>query len=321
MLGRRQYRIKIMQALYAYFQGGEPRIEIAEKNLFRSIDQTSELFFLQFSALIEFLDYYEKRTEEARHKFFPTEEEKNPNTRLITNAVSVILHQNEELARKAEQYKFNWADEQEMFRKMYVRLKESKDHSEYLNASGTSFEADRDFISRLFRKVVVRSADLQYYCEEKSIHWADDYDWAGLFVLKALKQIPADLPPAASLVSLLEREDDEDPAGDRKFISDLFTKTIVHSDEYAVLIGERTRNWELDRIALTDIILLKMALTELLYFQNIPVKVTMNEYIEISKYFSSAKSKLFINGILDKMVTDLRKEGRIEKTGRGLLEK
>lgn len=321
MLGRRQYRIKILQSLYAYFQGGEPRVEIAEKNLFQSIEKTVELYYLFFSALLEFIDFYEVRTEEARHKFYPTEEEKNPNTRLLANAIVRTLRENREIKRADERYKFNWADDQELFRKIFIKIRDSKELRDYLESTGDTHETDRDFITRLFRKFILRSADLQFYCEERSIYWADDYDWAALFVMKTLKSIPPGFPAEGKLISLLEREEDEDPSDDQRFIRDLFTKTILHSDEFSALISERTRNWELDRIALTDIILLKMALAELLFFPSIPVKVTFNEYIEISKHFSSAKSKLFINGILDKLVSDLREQGRITKTGRGLLDK
>jgi N utilization substance protein B len=321
MLGRRQYRIKILQALYAYFMGGEPRIETAEKNLFHSIDKTYELFYLQFSFLMEFIDYYRNRTEEAKHKFYPTEEEKNPSTRLIDNRVVLCLQQNKDLAKKTATYKFNWADEQEILRKIFMKVRESKEHRDYLLSPEDTFKTDRDFLIRLFRKFILRSPDLLFYCEERSIYWADDYDWAGAFVLKAMKGITEQFPKEGSLISLLDSDDDNEPADDHRFIADLFRKTILHSEEFAGLISERTRNWELERIATTDVILLKMALAELLFFPNIPVKVTLNEYIEISKSFSSVKSKLFINGILDKLVSDLKAAERINKTGRGLLDK
>ena len=320
MLGRRQYRIKTLQALYAFFQGGEPRLDIAEKNLFHSIDKTIELFYMQVSFLLEFIDFYGNRTENARHKFYPTEEEKNPSMRLIENPVVVQLRANVDLARKVDRYKFNWADEQEMLRKIYQKVRDSKETREYLQSGDHSYEADREFLWKLFRKYMARSPELQSFCEDRSIYWADDFDWAASYVIKVLKAITPDFPAAATLESLLE-EEDENPDDDRKFTADLFRKAIIHSDEFGTLIGDRTRNWEVERIALTDIILLKMALTELLFFPNIPVKVTMNEYIEISKHFSSVKSKLFINGILDKLVTDLKAEDRIVKTGRGLVEK
>jgi N utilization substance protein B len=241
--------------------------------------------------------------------------------RLAENPVILQLQQNGELTKKIAQYKFNWGDEQEMLRKTYQKVREGKDHREYLGLTDHSYETERDYIGRLFRKYIARSPELQFYCEERSIYWADDFEWAASFVLKALKTITPDFSAASSLMVLVAKDVEDDPSDDRKFTADLFRKTVIHSEEFSALIGERTRNWELERIALTDIILLKMALTELLFFPNIPVKVTMNEYIEISKYFSSAKSKLFINGILDKLVADLKGEERIAKTGRGLLEK
>jgi len=321
MLGRRQYRIKILQALYAFFQGGEPRIEIAEKNLFNSIDKTYELFYLQFSFLLEFIDFFRQKTEDAKHKFFPTEEEKNPNLRLLENKVVLLLQENNDLLRQIDKYKFNWSEEQDMLRKIYQKAKDSKDYRDYLESSEDSFVFDRDFIALLYKKFIARSPELIFYCEERNIYWVDDYDWAATFVLKVLKTIPENFKAKDTVLAVLAKDSEEDPADDRRFISNLFRKTIIHSEEFATLISERTRNWEVDRIALTDFILLKMALAELLHFPNIPVKVTLNEYIEISKYFSSVKSKLFINGILDKLVSDLREEDKIHKTGRGLLEK
>ena len=319
MLGRRQYRIKVLQGLYAFFQGGEQRIEIAEKNLLHSIDKTTELYFLQLSFLLEVIGFYQQRMEDAKHKFLPTPEELAPNPKLSENLVVIQLLNNQELMRKFDQYKFNWGDDQEMVRKVYQKIRNSKDHLEYLSSPEKSFKEDLEFISKIFRKYIAKSPELQFYCEERSIYWSDDFDWAASFVLKSLKLITPDFTEASSLISLLVRDADENPDEERKFIQDLFRKTIIHSEEFEKMIDERTRNWELDRIALTDIILIKMALTELLHFSNIPVKVTMNEYIEISKYFSSVKSKLFINGILDKMVADLKAENKIKKVGRGLI--
>ncbi|HNY03980.1 MAG TPA: transcription antitermination factor NusB, partial [Bacteroidales bacterium] len=152
-----------------------------------------------------------------------------------------------------------------------------------------------------------------------NIHWDDDFEVAAVFNLKTIRLMPETFASTDSLTGLLTAGLEDDPAEDKKFITGLFRKTIRSSEEYDGLIDARTRNWELERIALTDILLIKMALTELIHFPQIPVKVTMNEYIEISKRFSSQKSKLFINGILDKLVTDLKEEKKIVKTGRGLM--
>ena len=319
MLGRRHYRIKTLQALYAYFQGGEARIEVAEKNLLQSLDKVYELYYLQWSFLLEILHFYRFRMEESKTKFFPTPEEINPNYKLSVNRVVLQLQQNLDLAARISRYKISWTEDQEMVRKVYQKIKASKDLTDYLNSGVSSYHEDQDFLEKLFRKFIAKSGDFQSYCEERSIFWDDDFEVAAVFVLKTIKLISESFTEKDSLTSLFSKDQEDDPDEDRKFILELFRKTIMNTDESDKLIDTRTKNWELDRIALTDILLIKMALTELTNFSQIPVKVTMNEYIEISKQFSSQKSKLFINGIIDKLVSDLTAENKIRKTGRGLM--
>ena len=319
MLGRRHYRIKVLQALYAYFQGGEARIEVAEKNLLHSLDKVYELYFLQLSFLLEVIHFYRFRMEESKTKFYPTPEEVNPSYKLSENRLILQLQQNQQMNDQLVKYKISWTEEQEMVRKVYQKMKTSKDHLEYLASGVSSYREDQDFLEKLFRKFIAKSADLQFYFEERNIFWDDDFEVAAVFVLKTIKLMTESFGETESLTGLLTKGQEIDPDDDRKFILDLFRKTIMNSEESDKLIDARTRNWELERIALTDILLIKMALTELTHFSQIPVKVTMNEYIEISKQFSSQKSKLFINGILDKLVTDLTEEKKIRKTGRGLM--
>jgi N utilization substance protein B len=319
MLGRRHYRIKVLQALYAYFQGGEARIEAAEKNLLTSLDKVYELYFLQLSFLLEVIHFYRFRMEESKTKFFPTPEEVNPSYKLSENRLILQLQQNIQLTENQTNYKISWTEEQEMVRKIYQKLKTSKDLAEYLGSGIGTYREDQDFLEKLFRKFIAKSPDLQFYFEERNIFWDDDFEVAAVFVLKTIKLMSESFGERDSLTGLLTKGQEIDPDDDRKFILELFRKTIMNSDESDKLIDARTRNWELERIALTDILLIKMALTELTHFSQIPVKVTMNEYIEISKQFSSQKSKLFINGILDKLVSDLTEDKKIRKTGRGLM--
>ena len=319
MLGRRHYRIKVLQALYAYFQGGESRIEVAEKNLLHSLDKVYELYFLQLSFLLEVIHFYRFRMEESKNKFYPTPDEVNPSYKLSENRLILQLQQNLDLNEHFAKYKISWTEEQEMVRKVYQKLKASKDLAEYLDSGTSSYTEDQVFLEKLFRKFIAKSADLQFYFEERNIFWDDDFELTAVFVLKSIKLMSESFGERDSLTALLSKGLEDDPDDDRKFILELFRKTIINSEESDKLIDARTRNWELDRIALTDILLIKMALTELTNFSQIPVKVTMNEYIEISKQFSSQKSKLFINGILDKLVSDLTEEKKIRKTGRGLM--
>ncbi|MFA5727543.1 MAG: transcription antitermination factor NusB [Saccharofermentanaceae bacterium] len=319
MLGRRQYRIKVLQALYAYFQGGESRLDIAEKNLLRSIDKFYELYYLLFSFLFEVIHFYAYRMEESKTKFYPTADELNPNLKLLENRVFIQLKQNQDLIAQIEKYKVSWTEEQNMVRKVYQKLKTSKDLTEYLNSGKISYREDQEFMERIFRKFIAKSSDFQSYCEERNIFWSDDFDIASVFVLKTLKLLTESFSEKDKLINLFVKDLDDDPKEDQRFIRELFRKTVTQTEELDHLIEPRTQNWELERIALTDIILIKMALVELLNFSQIPVKVTLNEYIEISKEFSSHKSKSFINGILDKLVTDLTEEKKICKTGRGLM--
>ncbi len=319
MLGRRQYRIKVFQALYAWFQGGESRQDVAERALLQSINKIVELYFLQISFFLEVIEFYRMRLEDAKNKFYPTEEEVNPNMKLLENSLILCLQQNKDLQKQFNTYKFSWTEEQEMVRKIYLKVRNLKDLRNYFNQSESSFEVDRDIVYRLFKKCIAKSSELQFFCEERNIFWVEDYQSAALFVLKTLKQIPENFSDSHSLVSLFPKDEDDDPKEDTKFIVGLFRKTISQSEKLEEMIRVNTKNWELERIALTDIILIKMAMIELMQFQSIPIKVTMNEYIELSKLFSTPKSKLFINGVLDKLVDDLKKEKMLKKKGRGLL--
>jgi N utilization substance protein B len=319
MVGRRYYRIKVLLALYAWFQGGEHRIEVAEKNLLQGIDKFYELYFLLFSFFLEITDFYRRRTEDAKNKFLPSAEELSPNKKFLENRVLARIIQNKDLQRHCNRYKFSWTEEQDMIRKVFLKMRNSKDMKEYLNSENSSFKEDKDIVYKLFRKFIARSSELQFYCEERSIHWTSDYDLAALFIQKTIQLIPEEFPEEADFSSLLNKEEDSDPADEQRFILELFRTTIFHSEEFEKMIEGKTKNWEIDRIALTDIILIKMALTELIHFPTIPIKVTLNEYIDISKNYSTPKSKLFINGILDKLVETLTSEEKIKKRGRGLM--
>ena len=319
MLGRRFYRVKVMQALYSWYLGGENRIEVAEKKLLQSIEKFYELYFLQLSFFSEIVDFYRRRSEEAKNKFYPTEEELNPNPKFLDNIVVAAIIKNKDLGHQVNRYKFSWTDEQEMIRKVFMKLRSSKDLKEYLSDESVTFEKEREIVYKLFRKYIAKSAEFKSFCEEKDIYWEDDFDLAALFNQKTIQMIPEQFSEKDHFTDLFARDEDESADEVHEFIIQLFRKTIANSNEYEKMISDKTKNWELERIALTDIILIKMALAELMHFPTIPVKVTMNEYIEISKNYSTPKSKLFINGILDKLTDNLTKEKKIRKKGRGLM--
>ena len=320
MLSRRHLRIKVLLALYAFFQSQTESIAAGEKELFKSINKLYEIFIYQLSLLIEIVEYAHKRLEENKLKFFPTEEDLNPNTRFTENKVIKLLDANKDFRKHYDLYKINWVDEEEMIRKLWVEVRESQDFKDYMASETNTFNDDREILIRIVKKQITASEILHFYYEEKNIHWSDDFFTANMLVIKTLKALKPTWGESHPLPELFKETVDDDANEDREFVKDLFRQTVVHSDEYEALIAEKVKNWEMDRIAVMDILLIKMALAELIEFPSIPIKVTLNEYIELAKMYSTPKSKVFVNGILDKLIIDLKNSKKIKKTGRGLLE-
>ncbi|MCD4724047.1 MAG: transcription antitermination factor NusB [Bacteroidales bacterium] len=319
MLSRRHLRIKVLQAVYAFFQSDNGDLAKGEKQLLVSIEKIRELYIHQLSFLIEIRDFALKRSEENKKKFFPTDEDLNPNMRFVENKALTQLEDNREFRKFHDKLKVNWSNEPEMVRKAYLTLKESEFYKKYMEHEGSSYVLDQDMLVKIVKKNFSGYELLETYYEDKSIYWAfDAYHIANLLLMKLLKSMKEADDEYTALPELLKSNEDEEE--DKVFVINLFRKTILNSEKYEELIDEKAKNWELDRIAMMDRILIKMALAEILAFPSIPVKVTLNEYIEISKYYSSSKSKVFINGILDKLIADLKEKELIKKTGRGLLE-
>jgi len=314
MLNRRQLRIKVLQALYAYFQSGEENFSKAEKELLHAIERMYDLYIYLLLTFSEVKSIAEHRVEENKKKIRPTEEDLHPNLKFIDNDIIRILESSNELRLISENRKVNWVGDEnrEMFRKMFLQIRESETYIAHMNNSETSFEADKQFVQDIFKVEIANFPLLYNFFEEKSIHWLDDIDLACSMVLKTIKS--AEEGKGLEIMPLYKKDDDE-----KEFILTLLRKTVSMDKENEQLIDELTQNWELDRIAKMDIILLKMAITELQNFSSIPTKVTLNEYIEIAKFYSTPKSNSFINGILDKAIDRLKQEKKIVKIGRGLI--
>ncbi len=314
MLNRRHLRIKVLQALYAYFQSNEDNFRRTENELMQAVERIQDLYLYLLLSFSEIKSIAENRIEENTKKIRPSEEDLNPNTKFIDNKIIRLLEENKELRRLSEEHKVNWVgdEHQEMFRKMFLIIKDSEIYFEYMNNESKTFEDDKAFALELFKVEIANSELLYNFFEEKSIHWMDDIDLACSMVLKTLKSVNEG--EVIELLPLYKVDDDE-----QEFIRELLRKTISMDKENEALIDELTKNWELDRIAKMDVILMKMAITELQIFNNIPTKVTLNEYIEISKFYSTPKSNGFINGILDKAIDRLQTEKKIVKIGRGLM--
>lgn len=320
MLSRRHLRIKVLLALYAFFQSMNDNIAAGEKELFKSINKLYEIFIYQLSLIIEIAEFAQIRMDENRQKFFPTEEDLNPSTRFVDNRLLKQLSENRDYLKYRNAYKINWSEQTEMIRKLYTEIRNGHDFMDYLAADKNNYNDDRELLIRIVKKHLSHSEILQYFYEDKNIHWSDDFYTANLMAIKTFKMMKDNWDSDHKLPPLYKTGENEDPDEDKEFVKHLFRKTIIRSDEYEKLIEEKVKNWEMDRIAVMDVILLKMALAELIEFKSVPIKVTLNEYIELAKMYSTPKSKVFVNGILDKLISDLKDRKLIKKEGRGLIE-
>lgn len=319
MLSRRHLRVKVLQALYAYFQSGGVRIDQGENQLVLSINKLYELFIHQLSFLVEIARFAENRLEENKRKHLPTADDLNPNLRFIQNTVLDAIAQNKEFRKMESLYKINWADDQDMVRKFYNQLRETDVYSSYMVSAKPGFEADKKILLYIVEELFTDFELLQFYYEEKSIFFADDYHLVSHLLINFLRFFDKNFNENTPLPTIIKTDKDE-VNEDMIFVKELFRKTVYKSEDWDKIIAASTSNWELERIAVMDVLILRMALTELTEFNSIPVKVTLNEYIDISKYFSTPKSKVFVNGILDKLIVDFKQNGRIKKSGRGLLD-
>lgn len=319
MLSRRHLRVKVLQALYAYFQTETPDMNKGERDLFQSIEKFHDTYLYILLLITELSDMARINAADALQKYIPTEKSTDKSVRFIESPVIRQLLSNRNFLGSTKQRKLTWQKEIELVRKLFMQLKRTDEYREYLENPDTSFKVDQDFLIWLVKKFLSVSDLLNHHIEEINIHWpGDDKDFLFSMVQKTIKMFGDEEAAQPEFLTLLPVfKDDED---DRDFVKQLYRQTIVHNHEYEADIAERTKNWDVERIALTDIILMKMALTEIVTFSSIPVKVSINEYIDISKDYSTPKSKIFINGIIDGLVADYRLKDKIKKTGRGLME-
>ncbi len=304
-----------MQALYGFFQSDTKDIAKSEKELFAGIEKIYDLFIYQLAFLIELKHVATLIIEDAKSKRLPTQEDLHPNLKFIQNKFISQLAENIHVQREMNNRRINWNNEFELVKKVYNTIKASPEFTAYMNVSDDSFETHRDFVLEMFRESIADFELLNHLYEEKNLHWGDDIYIVNPMIVKMIEGAKENASPDAALMSLYKDKEE-----DMQFVKDLFRETILKNDEIEKLIGDKTKNWEVERIAMMDVLLMKMAITEILHFSSIPVKVSLNEFIEISKMYSTPKSKIFINGILDKIVADLKSDNRLTKMGRGLME-
>jgi N utilization substance protein B len=313
MISRRLLRIKALMALYAFNRREDDNLTQAETELMFSIGKTYDLYHYLLLLVLEVADFASGKIDQALQKRVPTHEDLNPQRRFIDNQVISQLRSNIAFNDYVSSRKLSWINASHIPRILYNKMINWDVYTEYMKLENNNYMSDKKFIIRLITNLFADSEDLQSTLEEQSIYWNDDMEYISAMVEKTLKKFKADSDQNVRLMPLFKNEEDEE------FVKILFRKAVIHNTRCSELIDKNTTNWEVERIALMDILVMQLAITEILEFPEIPVKVTLNEYIEIAKYYCTSKSSNFVNGILDNIVKELREKGLLNKFGRGLV--
>ncbi len=313
MLNRRHIRVKVMQSIYAMHQNGSDDLEKEEKFLSYSIESIMDLYLIMISSLIELQKKEAEFIALSSKKHLATPEERKPNTKFIDNKIFQILEESNTISIALKDKKINnWTVNDDAILLLLQDVKQSDLYQKYMNERATNFEKDKQFIIDLFTEVVAPNEKLYNYLEDYKLTWVDDIPLVNTQILKQLNQI---LEKESNFKVAKLFKDEED----KEFVNLLFRRTVLNEIEFAKDFFDKTPNWDMDRIAEMDTIIIKMAICEFLKFPSIPTKVTINEYLEIAKEYSTPKSSIFINGILDNLVKEFHSADRIKKIGRGLL--
>jgi len=312
MLSRRLLRVKVIKSLYAYLYSDGTALKAASKNLAMSVDKTYELYFQMLTLLPEVARYAEQRQETARQKQLPTYEDLNPNRKFVENAVIKRLAEDDGIISFVESHRLGWSQYPELVRNLYARLSETDYFKAYMARDERSWRDDMQLVESFYMNELEDNEELESVLEEMSIMWCDDLGFALTMVVRTLQTLRV----SHEQVRLLpEFKSGDDPA----FARELFERAALQYADNERYIERFTANWDIERLAMMDKIIMAAAMTELMTFESIPVKVTLDEYIEIAKYYSTPGSSTFINGIMDKISASLAEEGRIVKSGRGLI--
>ena len=309
MLSRRHIRLKVMQSLYAYFSTKENNIPASEKAMLKHIEEIGELNLVILSLLVELVKYADNFLEDGKKKHLPTAEDLDPNRRFVDNQVITLIREDNALMDKINKVSVIWLkNDYNVVRKLFKELYQSVLYSSYIAKEDNSIKVDQRFFVNALNDYILNNELVHLIFEERSIYWIDDLPFVATIIMGNIKS-----------ESKMNTKSIFKDRSDKIFALQLFRNTINNNKQYESIIVKFAKNWELDRIAIMDQLFLKMAFSEILTMEQLPVKVTMNEYIEISKYYSTAKSKLFVNGLLDNAVNYFKEEGLIKKVGRGLV--
>ncbi|MDL2266133.1 transcription antitermination factor NusB [Parabacteroides sp. OttesenSCG-928-G21] len=302
MINRVLIRIKVLQIVYAFYQNGNGNLKTAEKELLFSLQKSYDLYHYFLLLIIDVTNLHERIVDNRKHKLRPTEEDMNPNMRLINNRFVKQLAENKALKQYCNEHGLSWSNDQGFIKSVHDILLASEQYTSYLNNPDDSYETDQEFWRAFFKKQICGNDMIEEYLEDKSIYWNDDIEIIETFTLKTIKRFSESNEANQPMLPMFK--DDED----RDFAITLFRQSLLKGDEYRERINRHMKNWETERIAQMDLIIMQIALAEIMNFPSIPTSVTLNEYIDAAKYYSTPKSGLFINGILDSIVNELKKE-------------
>ena len=307
MINRVLIRLKIVQIVYAYYQNGGKNLDTAEKELFFSLSKAYDLYNYLLLLMVEVTKQANKRLNAAKNKLVPTKEELFPNTKFVENRFIAQLEVNKQLLEISNNQKKTWENEADFVKTLCDKILESDIYKEYMASETSSYEEDRELWRKLYKNIIFNNIELDQVLEDQSLYWNDDKEIVDTFVLKTIKRFDEKNGAKQELLPEFKDEEDQD------FARRLFRRTILNADYYRHLISENTKNWDLDRVAFMDVVIMQIALAEILSFPNIPVSVSLNEYVEIAKLYSTPKSGGFINGTLDGIVNSLKKENKLTK--------
>jgi transcription antitermination protein NusB len=306
MLNRRHLRVKVLQSLYAYYQSNNEDLAVGEKELLFGIDKIRDLFLYQLSLLNELLTEEERIIEENLSKHLPTNEDLHPKRRFLDNKCLLLIAGNKDFLKASREKGIGWQIEKELIRKLMLTIRDQNYYKTYVSAEETDLRDDTRFVIAMLNKSILPFEPLHSFYEEKSIYWLDDWELVNKTIIKMLK-LCAESGGELVIPGLYK------DISDRQFAIELFKRTIVNQADFDKIISAKTKNWDMERIALMDVIIMQMAISEILKFPEIPVKVSLNEYIELSKMYSTPRSNIFVNGVLDKLVDDFTEQKLISR--------
>ena len=313
MLTRRHIRVKVLQSIYAFFQSEHLDLDKQEKFLRYSLEQLQDLYALQLQLLVEVRNHAENFLNKSKQKHLATQEDKNPSRNFIDNKAIQLLADHQDLQEFLKNKKLNnWERDDEYVSLLFKELREKEWYKEYLELSNPTLQEDRNIVAKFYKNVIAPNDKLYDYIEDTRLTWADDFPMVNTAIMKLLGKISPKNAHSLVLPDVYKNDDD------REFALTLLRKVILNNEKLTEEIDGKTPNWDKERIAEIDMIILKMGISEFLYFPSIPVRASINEYLEVAKEYSTPKSSIFINGILDKLVKEYTKDGKLNKMGRGL---